>query len=122
MQPPRHNNLGDDTSYGGSSYQMNLPKDPNPAQPGTTNPFADPDEVERGRRRSRSPGPVANKGLSAPASQNPFDDAAADHNNTSMRGVSPRPIEGTGASKPTGHNNGEPESPAERRSIFREDV
>lgn len=119
MQPPRHNNLGDDTSYGGSSYQMNLAT--NPGNTGTSNPFADPDE-ERGRKRSRSPGPAANKGLSAPASQNPFDDAAADQSNVSMRGVSPRPIEGTGASKPSGHNNGEPESHAERRSIFREDV
>ncbi|KAK3948691.1 hypothetical protein QBC32DRAFT_52505 [Pseudoneurospora amorphoporcata] len=122
MQPPRHNNLGDDSSYGGSSYQMNIPTNPGTAQPATSNPFADPDEVERGRRRSRSPGPVANKGLSAPASKNPFDDAAADPGNASIRSVSPRPIEGTGASKPSGHNNGEPESPAERRSIFREDV
>ena len=120
MQPPRRNNLGDDTSYGGSSYQMNLPTDP---QPSTSNPFADPDE-ERGRRRSRSPGPAANKGLSAPASQNPFDDAAADQGNVSMRGVSPRPIESAGAQKSSGHKDkdGEPESPAERRSIFREDV
>ncbi|KAJ4416943.1 hypothetical protein N0V85_002060 [Neurospora sp. IMI 360204] len=119
MQPPRHNNLGDDTSYGGSSYQMNPAT--NSGNAGTSNPFADPDE-ERGRKRSRSPGPAANKGLSAPASQNPFDDAAADQSNVSLRGVSPRPIEGTGASKPSGHNNGEHESHAERRSIFREDV
>ncbi|EAA33147.1 hypothetical protein GE21DRAFT_5903 [Neurospora crassa] len=125
MQPSRHNNLGDDTSYGGRSYQMNLATNPGNSQPGTgtgtSNPFADPEE-ERGRRRSRSPGPAANKGLSVSAPQNPFDDAAADHTNVSMRGVSPRPIEGTGASKPSGHNNGEPETPVERRSIFREDV
>lgn len=54
---------------------------------------------------------------------NPFDDDAA----TSMRGVSPRPLD-TGAAARSGGQNGQREpdsagsSPTERRSVFRENV
>jgi len=93
------NNLGVNTSYGGSSYQMNLPQDPVPA--------GRYDE-ERGRPRSRSPGPTPS---------NPFADSA-EPSNLSMRGVSPRPID-TSVTRGKGKDD---DSPTERKSVFRENV
>ncbi|KAK0645661.1 hypothetical protein B0T16DRAFT_457670 [Cercophora newfieldiana] len=87
---------GGDTSYGGSSYQMNLATDPRTYG------------EERGRPRSRSPGGV-------PA--NPFADSA-EPSNLSMRGVSPRPID-TGVARGKGKDE---DSPTERKSVFRENV
>ncbi|KAL2206600.1 hypothetical protein CC79DRAFT_1370014 [Sarocladium strictum] len=85
---------------GGNSYTMNVPED---------SPYG-ADE-----RRGRAGG--ASGGL-----HNPFDDDAA----ASMRGVSPRPLD-TGAAvrsgqKPAGEPDSAGSSPAERRSVFRENV
>lgn len=92
---------GGDTSYGGSSYQMNL----------ATEPGARYDD-ERGRPRSRSPGLTA-------ASSNPFADTA-EPSNMSLRGVSPRPIDtGVQTAKAKGKDD---DSPSERRSVFRENM
>jgi hypothetical protein len=81
---------------GGNSYTMNVPED---------SPYGQ--DERRGR-------PAA-KGLS-----NPFDDDQA----TSMRGVSPRPLDTGAAVRQKGQ--GEPDSagssPTERRSVFRENV
>ncbi|CAM1511152.1 Fc.00g086650.m01.CDS01 [Cosmosporella sp. VM-42] len=79
---------------GGGSYSMNV---------------AAPEE-DRGRRASRSPG-------SGPGGRNPFDDDAA----TSLRGVSPRPID-TGVPKGKKEHGSADSSPTERRSVFRENV
>ena len=105
------------TSYGGSggaSYPMNLAVTPGDPPAG----FGHEEEEEnaRGRTRSRSPGGL---GPGAAASKNPFDDDAAP-SNLSMRAVSPRPIDTAAAAGRSGQK--EPESPTERRSIFREEV
>lgn len=68
------------------------------------------DEEDRGRRASRSP-------ASGPGGRNPFDDDAG----SSLRGVSPRPID-TGVAQPKGGMDSHDSSPAERRSVFRENV
>lgn len=51
------------------------------------------------------------------AAKNPFDDDAAEPSNLSLRGVSPRPMEGEHHGKDSGAD-----SPTERRSIFTEQV
>ncbi|KAM5348462.1 hypothetical protein ACJ41O_008286 [Fusarium nematophilum] len=98
---------GRDTGYGGG-YNMNLA-----ATPGLSGGrgFGD-EEEDRGRRASRSP-------ASGPGGRNPFDDDAA----SSLRGVSPRPID-TGIAKPknAGGQDSQDNSPTERRSVFRENV
>lgn len=88
-------------AFGGSSYDMNVPVD------------AGAHEEPRGRSRDRSPNTNTGGGL------NPFDDDAAAPSNLSMRGVSPRPISGTG---PSARDGGKADSPTERRSMFRESV
>lgn len=96
---------------GGSSYDMNVPA----AAAG------DDDFEERGRTRGRSPHPATGAG----GGSNPFDDDAADPSNISLRGVSPRPIVDTDVSGGGGggnHDSHNPESPTERRSMFRENV
>lgn len=114
---PHHGN----TSYGGggASYPMNLAATPGDPPAG----FGQEEENTRGRTRSRSPGGLA---PGAAHSKNPFDDDA-DPSNLSMRAVSPRPIDtaaaaaaAAAAAGKSGHK--EPESPTERRSIFREEV
>ncbi|KAM0438837.1 hypothetical protein ACHAPT_001598 [Fusarium lateritium] len=100
---------GRDTGYGGGSgggYNMNLA-----ATPGLSGGarFGD-DEEDRGRRASRSP-------ASGPGGRNPFDDDAG----SSLRGVSPRPID-TGVPKPKNRSGSADSSPTERRSVFREEV
>ncbi|KAF5025476.1 hypothetical protein F66182_2452 [Fusarium sp. NRRL 66182] len=97
---------GRNTAYGGGSYNVNLA-----ATPGLSGArgFGD-DEEDRGRRASRSP-------TSGPGGRNPFDDDAA----SSLRGVSPRPVD-TGFSKPNKSRGSAESSPTERRSVFREDV
>lgn len=94
---------------GGSSYDMNVPA----AVPS----HGDDEFEERGRTRGRSPHPATGSS----GAPNPFDDDAADPSNISLRGVSPRPIIDTGVH---GGNNEShnPESPTERRSMFRENV
>jgi hypothetical protein len=75
-------------------------------------PGANHDDEERGRQPHRS-GATQNK--------NPFDDDAA----TSLRGVSPRPIDTTAAQKQSpkaDEPNSAGSSPTERKSIFRENV
>ncbi|CAK7215825.1 hypothetical protein SCUCBS95973_002609 [Sporothrix curviconia] len=95
--------LGSGGGLAGSSYDMNVP----------TATIGDDGFEERGRTRGRSPG------TSAP---NPFDDDAADPSNMSLRGVSPRPM-GDGAAGSGGlGQGGQPDSPTERRSMFRESV
>lgn len=70
------------------------------------------DEEDRGRRASRSP-------ASGPGGRNPFDDDAG----SSLRGVSPRPIDtGVPSSKPKNRSGSADSSPTERRSVFREEV
>ena len=83
------------TEYSGASYSMNL-----------AGPYGrDTDDEERGRAPTRAPGQ---------GGANPFDDDAA----ASLRGVSPRPMEGGGG------GGGAPvrDSIDGRRSAFREDV
>ena len=87
-------------AYGGSSYDMNVPTD------------ANAHDEPRGRSRDRSPNTNTAGGL------NPFDDEA-DPSNMSLRGVSPRPITDAG---PHAHDADKPDSPTERRSMFRENV
>lgn len=69
------------------------------------------DEEDRGRRASRSP-------ASGPGGRNPFDDDAG----SSLRGVSPRPIDTGVPSKPKNRSGSAESSPTERRSVFREEV
>lgn len=101
----------DNTSYGGAhggggggsdSYAMNLAATPR---------VDDAEDHNRGRSRSRE---VAGGG----ASRNPFDDDAAEPSNMSLRGVSPRPMDGeTQARRKVTSDNA-----SERRSIFTEQV
>lgn len=100
----RNNN----TEYGGGgSYNMNL----------AATPGANYDDEERGRQPARAAGAVAG----GAHSKNPFDDDAA----SSLRGVSPRPIDTAAAqkhkSKPS-ETDSAASSPTERRSAFRENV
>ncbi|TLD31360.1 hypothetical protein PspLS_02731 [Pyricularia sp. CBS 133598] len=114
--------LGLHPQHGGSAYRMNLPdEDRNaaaagrPGSPPTTrNPFGDDNAYEqpRGRGRSRDGG------------LNPFDDAAAAEPST-LRGLSPRPINTAVSPGAKGGNPNDPssgDSPTGRRSIFRENV
>ncbi|KAJ4327278.1 hypothetical protein N0V84_002291 [Fusarium piperis] len=99
---------GRDAGHGGSSgggYNMNLA-----ATPGLSGGRFD-DEEDRGRRASRSP-------ASGPGGRNPFDDDAG----SSLRGVSPRPIDTGVPSKPKNRSGSADSSPTERRSVFREEV
>ncbi|KAI0099066.1 hypothetical protein GGR51DRAFT_405205 [Nemania sp. FL0031] len=100
--------------YSGADYQMNVAGD----------------GADENRGRSPIPRP---SGLDAPAGrptvgtgggarQNPFDDAAAEPSNLSLRGVSPRPIDTRTAAATPGATHDSPTSVAERRSVFREDV
>ncbi|KAF4447126.1 hypothetical protein F53441_9271 [Fusarium austroafricanum] len=98
---------GRDTGYGGG-YNMNLA-----ATPGLSGGrgFGD-EEEDRGRRASRSP-------ASGPGGRNPFDDDAG----SSLRGVSPRPIDtGVPNTKPKNRSGSADSSPTERRSVFRENM
>ncbi|KAL2121519.1 hypothetical protein VTJ04DRAFT_5546 [Mycothermus thermophilus] len=91
----------------GDGYQMNEP------EPAVENGLAGGAEPERGRPRSRSPGPAppgARQG-------NPFDDAA-EPSNIGLRGVSPRPITDQDKSFAARKARGEDD----RRSIFREEM
>lgn len=81
-----HEGPGSNTHYGGGSYSMNLA-----STPGTHAPDYDHEDEHRGR---------------TPVKKNPFDD---DNAAESLRGVSPRPLDG-GA----GESN--------RKSIFKETV
>ncbi|KAL7926311.1 hypothetical protein ACQKWADRAFT_282401 [Trichoderma austrokoningii] len=73
------------------------------------------EDVERGRRPSRDAG-AATAAMASSRGINPFDDDAQ----TSLRGVSPRPMD---AANKTGERPGSSGSSfAERRSIFREEV
>ena len=98
---------GRDTGYGGG-YNMNLAA--TPGLSGGPQRFGDEEEA-RGRRASRSP-------TSGPGGRNPFDDDAAA---SSLRGVSPRPID-TGFGKPKNRSGSAESSPTERRSVFRENM
>lgn len=105
--------LGLHPQHGGSAYRMNLPDDNADSTPPRRNPFGDDSAYEpRGRGRSRDGG------------LNPFDDDAA-VDPSSLRGISPRPINtaaehgGNGDSQ-TGKSGRD--SPTGRRSIFREGV
>lgn len=90
------------TAYGGASdsYAMNLAATPRgPPEEGGF------DGVSRGRQ-----------GAAAAGGRNPFDDDAAEPSNISLRGVSPRPMEGEhGPAKGA-------DSLSERRSVFTEQV
>ncbi|KAI1754099.1 hypothetical protein F4782DRAFT_61937 [Xylaria castorea] len=106
-----HGGHGMGGPYSGSAYQMNLASD-----------GAD-------ENRGRSPNPRLDVPATRPTAvegghlSNPFDDAAAEPSNLSLRGVSPRPIDTRKAAATTGgppHDS--PTSVAERRSIFREDI
>ncbi|KAI2635070.1 hypothetical protein GGS21DRAFT_516680 [Xylaria nigripes] len=103
-----HNDLGG--SYSGSGYHMNLAG-------------GDADE-NRGRKTDpRSSNLNVSASTSYPGVQrNPFDDAAAEPSNMSMRGVSPRPMVDTSRATSGGPTHESPTSPAERRSVFRENV
>ena len=78
------------------------------------------DEEERGRPRSRSPvtgaGVGADAGAAAGPAKNPFGDEA-EPSNISMRGVSPRPMDGASFA---GRKAAKGED--DRRSLFREEV
>ncbi|KAJ4423991.1 hypothetical protein N0V82_001237 [Gnomoniopsis sp. IMI 355080] len=62
-------------------------------------------------------GPEAEFDSRGRAGRNPFDDDAAEPSNLSLRGVSPRPMEGEHHGKGSGAD-----SPTERRSVFTEQV
>ncbi|KUI57466.1 hypothetical protein VP1G_04817 [Cytospora mali] len=98
-QGQQHAGQQQNTAYGSAehdSYSMNLAATPQPQSRG----YGD----DRGRTLSRDGRP------------NPFDDDAAEPSNISLRGVSPRPIDGAE------HGHGDGGSIAERKSIFRENV
>ncbi|KAK4236649.1 hypothetical protein C8A03DRAFT_16728 [Achaetomium macrosporum] len=86
--------LGHDERPDGEGYQMNLP--------------VEPEEERRGRTRSRSPAPAQ------AGKVNPFDDDA-ESTNLSLRGVSPRPVDGRASFAAR-------KAADDRKSIFREDV
>lgn len=97
----------DDTSYGGGlsgahggvhsdSYAMNL----------AATPRMSPEDTNRGRSREVAGG-----------ARNPFDDDAAEPSNISLRGVSPRPMDGDAHAHKVAADNA-----SERRSIFTEQV
>ncbi|KAL2143986.1 hypothetical protein VTI28DRAFT_9738 [Corynascus sepedonium] len=99
----------------GEGYQMNLAvpaaEDGAGAAGGRGGGVHD-EEEGRGRTRSRSPGP------SSSIRTDPFGDEA-EPSNLSMRGVSPRPVEGVNASFAARKAAGEDH---DRRSMFREDI
>jgi hypothetical protein len=120
---PRHtggggSHLGDDTSYGGGSYAMNLAATPRSAVPEEYGGADEGGHTPRGRTASR-------EGLAAPgggSSKNPFDDDA-DPSNVSMRGVSPRPIDTSAATAAgAGGQAKDGDSPTSRKSVFRENM
>ncbi|KAI8945646.1 hypothetical protein F4801DRAFT_113671 [Xylaria longipes] len=99
--------------YSGSDYQMNMAGD----------------GVDESRGRSPNPRldvPAANAAAGEGSQHsNPFDDAAAEPSNMSLRGVSPRPIDTRRAAAtvaPGGPPHDSPTSITERRSIFRENI
>ncbi|KAI0798966.1 hypothetical protein GGR55DRAFT_525601 [Xylaria sp. FL0064] len=99
--------------YSGSGYQMNLAGDGVDENRGR-NPHP---RLEMPHGRSPAPG--------VGAQLNPFDDAAAEPSNLSLRGVSPRPIDtrrAAAAGTAGGPTHDSPTSVSERRSVFREDV
>lgn len=103
-QGPYNNHLhaDDNTSYGGAhggsdSYAMNL----------AATPRLNAEDHNRGRSRE-----VAGGG------RNPFDDDAAEPSTMSLRGVSPRPMDGETQS----HRKVTSDNASERRSIFTEQV
>ncbi|ORY63189.1 uncharacterized protein BCR38DRAFT_410144 [Pseudomassariella vexata] len=106
--------------YNGSDYPMNLAATPGTAHEG----YGGDQHEERGRSRSRGRSPVPGaSGLGVPGkgvNQNPFDDDA-EPANTTLKGVSPRPINTASAVK-AGGTRPTSDSPSERRSMFREDV
>ncbi|KAK0111754.1 hypothetical protein ONS95_002089 [Cadophora gregata] len=95
-------------------------------------------EASRGRSLSREPEPYiggSQAGLDRrydeemgrkpmpPPAQNPFDDAAELPSNSSLRGVSPRPIDTGVGNSSKGHKTQDSiDSPTERRSMFRENM
>lgn len=92
-QPGRPSHQDENTAYRGASepesYSMNL----------AATPRGFDGDRDRGRTLSRD-------------GRNPFDDDAAEPSNISLRGVSPRPMEGERRE----------DNASERRSIFRENV
>ncbi|KKY31387.1 hypothetical protein UCDDA912_g08646 [Diaporthe ampelina] len=94
-QPGRPSHHDENTAYHGASdhesYSMNLAATPQMASRGF--------DGDRGRTLSRD-------------GRNPFDDDAAEPSNISLRGVSPRPMDGERRE----------DNASERRSIFRENV
>ncbi|KAL7785987.1 hypothetical protein V8C37DRAFT_393111 [Trichoderma ceciliae] len=103
--------LGGHTEYTGANYNGNRLSTGPAAQVGYE------EDVERGRRPSRDAGAAT---AAAASHRNPFDDDAQ----ASLRGVSPRPMDTSGAAAhKTGDRPGSSgSSHAERRSIFREAV
>lgn len=103
---------GNNSSYLGSGYQMNLASDA---------------AVDESRGRSPDPRPGrAGGGGGRGGAHNPFDDDAAEPSNISLRGISPRPIDTRKTTPATGAGGGptheSPTSISERRSVFVEDV
>ncbi|KAL7895368.1 hypothetical protein HDV63DRAFT_2210 [Trichoderma sp. SZMC 28014] len=103
--------LGGHTEYTGASYDSGHLGSVPAAHVGYN------EDVERGRRPSRDAGAAT---AASAAQRNPFDDDAQ----TSLRGVSPRPMDAAGgAAHKMGERPGSSGSSfAERRSVFREDV
>lgn len=105
--PAARGPYGGNTAYGGAAATtggvgpMGLSINNAPQQGGAARGFGG---EERGRTLSRDGG------------RNPFDDEAADAASISLRGVSPRPMDGLDE-QGQGHD-----SAAERKSIFRENV
>lgn len=118
--------VGEDTAYGGGgrglglgvrqgddhsepeTYAMNLAATPGLPRERNLHDADDDDDDGYGARGRPT----------APVGRNPFDDDAAEPSNISLRGVSPRPMDG-------GHGHGAKsggDSPTERRSIFTEQV
>ncbi|KAK4142408.1 uncharacterized protein C8A04DRAFT_30037 [Dichotomopilus funicola] len=109
----------------GEGYQMNLAVAPG-EQAGGSRGLQEEEEQTRGRPRSRSPGHSGAAAAQAqaqsqahqPAGRNPFDDEA-EPSNLSLRGVSPRPMDGGGDRASFAARKAAAE---DRRSMFREEV
>lgn len=97
-----------------------------------TSTGANPPSYEsRGRALSREPEPYIGgsqagldrryeEEMGGKPATNPFDDAAAEPSNVSLRGLSPRPVIDTSQAKGKGQDTSD--SPTERRSMFRENM
>lgn len=103
---------GDNTSYSGSGYQMNVAR-----------PVDEDEDEPRGRSRSRDEGAGQNPFGAGAVRKNPFDD---DDEGGDMRAVGPRPMGSDTAAATSAGGQGKQrqslDSQTDRRSAFRENM